>query len=94
MIDDRTLLKFYMALSARKREVVEVVSRGMSNKAAANYLSIEAVSVADSLTFIYGRMESLEEFNHIKPNRALLISVFAPFFDRHPEMRNDTLLVK
>lgn len=88
MIEDAKLKQFFNRLPPRKREVIELVSQGLSNKEIARSLTIEPASVADNLSHIYARMELLEEFAHLKPNRAILISVFAPFFSRHPDVRS------
>lgn len=89
MIEDKKLKKFYNGLPPRKREVVELTCRGFSNEEIARRMVIESSTVAYSLTQIYARMGLLDEFAHLKPNRPILISVFAPFFERHPDLRND-----
>ena len=91
MIEDKQLIKFYMKLTERKKEVVELISQGYSNNAVADRLCITAGSVAGHLTEIYGGLSSYEELEHLKANRQLLTSLFAPFFDRHPDMKNDDL---
>ena len=64
-------------------------AEGLSNDEIAKRMVIESASVADNLTHVYARMGILEEFADLRPNRLLLISVFAPFFSRYPDMRND-----
>jgi len=92
MIEDKKLLKFYLSLSVRKREVLELVTtRGYSNGKVAARLVVTSATVADHLTYIYGELTGFEELEFLTPNRQLLAALFAPFFDRHPEMRNDHL---
>jgi len=87
MIEDHKLVKFYLRLTSRKQEVVELISRGYSNDAAAEKLCITPGSVAGHLTEIFGDLSAYEELEHFKPNRQLVTSLFAPFFERHPEMK-------
>lgn len=91
MIDDQKLLKFYIHLTGRKKEVVELVSRGYSNEQIASRLCVTSKTVAGHLTEIYGNLTEFEEVALLKPNRLLVISLFAPFFERHPDLRNDQI---
>lgn len=91
MIEDKKLIKFYLRLTRRKKEVVELVSQGYSNDGVAERLYISSGVVAEHLSDIFGDLASHEELAQFKPNRQLVTSLFAPFFDRHPEMKNDSL---
>jgi len=87
MIEDKKLVKFYIRLTERKKEVVELISMGYSNEAVADRLCLTTGSVAGHLTEIYGGLSLYEELETLKPNRHLVTSLFAPFFERHPEMK-------
>ena len=88
MIDDEQLVRFYVRLKARQRQVVELTSDGLSNHAIGQRLFIAPSVVAGHLTNVYGELGNVDELADTHPNRYLLIHLFAPFFERHPEMRN------
>lgn len=90
MVPDVRLIEFYVhRLNKRQRNVVTLVADGLSNAAVGKRLYIAPCTVADHLSNIYGELGCLDECAHIQPNRLLLIRLFAPFFDRHPEYRAD-----
>lgn len=88
---DQELIPLYMRFSERKRQIIEMVASGKSNEAVARHLYIAPCTVAEHLTEIYGEMSTWESLSQVRPNRHILISVFAPFFDRHPVMRHPDL---
>lgn len=88
MYDERRLLQFYVGLTPRQREVLQLVSEGLSNQEAADRLCIAATVVAGHLTNIYDEMANLIELDGIRPNRYLLIRTFSEFFRRFPELDN------
>jgi len=88
MISDERLIQFYTKLTQRQREVLQLVSEGLSNRQIAQQLSIESCVVASHLTNIYEELGTLDEFAHLRPNRYLAIRAFAGFFDRHPYLSN------
>ncbi|MBK8024613.1 MAG: helix-turn-helix transcriptional regulator [Chloroflexi bacterium] len=90
MVDDSRLVKFYVhRLTDRQREIVEWAAQGMTNKAIGMKLFIAPSVVARHLTNIFGELATLEELKEVKPNRYVLIRVFAPFLDRHQELRRE-----
>jgi DNA-binding CsgD family transcriptional regulator len=88
MVDDRHLLQFYVRLTSRQREVLQLVSTGLSNQEVANRLFIAASVVAGHLTNIYDEMGVLKQFSDKRPNRYTAIRLFNSFFDRYPELDN------
>lgn len=88
MIDDTQLVKFYLRLTQRQREVLQLASEGLSNRQIAGRLYVEACVVAGHLTNIYEELGTLEVFADQHPNRYALIRMFAGFFDRHPDFNN------
>ena len=89
MIEDTQLVRFYVRLKTRQRQVVELTSEGLSNSAIGQRLFIAPSVVAGHLTNVYGEMGTIDELAEAQPNRYLLIHLFAPFFERHPELRNE-----
>jgi DNA-binding CsgD family transcriptional regulator len=88
MIDDRRLLQFYVSLTPRQREVLQLVSMGLSNYEVADRLFIAASVVAGHLTNIYEEMTALNQAADTRPNRYTVICLFNGFFDRYPELDN------
>ncbi len=88
MIEDTELLRFYINLTLRKREVLQLVTDGLRNRQIAERLSISGNVVAEHLTGIYGDLTRFEEFSDSRPNRLTVIRTFVPFFIRHPELRD------
>lgn len=88
MLDDRTLTGFYMGLTLRQREVVQLVSEELSNGEIAEELCVEPCSVAGHLTNIFGEISTLDEFAHRQPKRSTVIRMFAGFFERNPHLRS------
>ncbi|MBK9750819.1 MAG: hypothetical protein IPO91_29210 [Chloroflexi bacterium] len=86
-MDDIHLLKFYLKLRHRQREVLELVCAGLSNDEIGAGLYITSSGVAEHLTTIYAELGNEEAYADRRVNRAVLISAFAPFFARHPEMK-------
>ncbi|MCK6579413.1 MAG: helix-turn-helix transcriptional regulator [Anaerolineae bacterium] len=90
MVEDNRLMKFYVyRLTDRQREIVECVAQGLTNREIGTKLYIEPSVVAGHLTNIFGELGTLDELEHVKPNRYILIRLFAPFLDRHPELRRE-----
>ncbi len=88
MLEDTRLLKFYIDLTPRQREVLQLVSKGLKNQEIAARLSITPSVVAEHLSNIYqlvGALDELDAGSH--PNRYVVVSLFAPFFERHPDLR-------
>ncbi len=88
MIEDTQLLKFYIRLTLRKREVLQLASDGLRNREIAERLNVTSSVIAEHLSNIYAELSILEDLSHLHPNRYTLIRVFVPFFLRHPELRN------
>lgn len=84
MNSDADLIGFYINLTARQREVVYLVSQGLSNREIASQLCIAPSVVAEHLSNIYALLPLLDE--GIRPNRYTLIRLFTTFFERYPEM--------
>jgi FixJ family two-component response regulator len=91
-MDDKHLFKFYASLTTRQQQVLQLTSEGLTNKEIAQRLYIAPSVVAGHLTTIYGELGTLEPFAHAHPNRYTLMLTFAPFFARHPELRDGMLL--
>jgi DNA-binding NarL/FixJ family response regulator len=89
-MDDLCLLRFYVRLTPRQRDVLQLVSRGLTNQEIADQLYIEPCVVAGHLTNIYSEMATLEVTNGTRPNRYSIIRLFTHFFRQHPEMDNFT----
>ncbi|MBE2267533.1 MAG: helix-turn-helix transcriptional regulator [Anaerolinea sp.] len=88
MITDTRLVFFYVhRLTGRQREVLNLTAEGLHNEAIATKLYIAPSVVAQHLSNIYGELGLLEELASTTPDRLLVIRLFAPFFDRHPELR-------
>lgn len=88
MISDANLIRFYTRLTRRQREVVQLVSDGMSNPDVAKQLCVEPCVVAGHLTNIFEELGTLDEFADRRPNRYTLVRLFAGFFERHPYLDN------
>jgi DNA-binding NarL/FixJ family response regulator len=82
MPDDNQLLRLYIRLTPRQREVLQLVSQGLSNQQVGERLCIAPSVVAGHLTGIYGTLAVFEMY--ARPNRYVLISLYADFFRRHP----------
>lgn len=86
MVEDKKLIKFYIGLTKRERKVLEVTSQGLNNKQVGKVLHLATKTVAYYLTGIFSELQNLEELNHMKVNRLVLINLFSRFFERNPEM--------
>lgn len=86
MVTDHNLIRFYLALTPRQREVLELVSSGHSTRDIAQRLCIEPCAVAWHLTNIYQQLGTLDGVEAIRPSRYLAVRLFGEFFTRHPEM--------
>ncbi len=82
---DTQLLRFYLDLTPRQRDVVRLVSRGLSNQDVADQLYIASSVVAGHLTTVYDLLDNLGALD-TRPNRYTLVRLFSAFFDRYPEM--------
>lgn len=85
MLEDTQLTKFYINLSRRKREVLQLVSAEYSNPEIAKRLCIEPCVVAEHLTEIYGDLATLDGVSQ-KPRRYTVIRLYSGFFERHPDL--------
>lgn len=88
-MDDTRLLKFYLRLRRRPREILALVCDGLSNEEIGARLFIAPSVAAEHLTTIYAELSNEDAFADRRVHRPVLISVFAPFFARHPELRED-----
>lgn len=91
MVDEKQLVKLYVALTPRQREVLQLVSSGLTNQEIGQRLYIASSVVAGHLTSIYetlAALEALEAALGRRPNRYILIGLYADFFRRHPELDN------
>lgn len=92
MLNDHQLLRIYIAFTPRQRDVVLLVSQGLSNQCAADRLYIASSVVAEHLTRIYETLATHEALANSRPNRYLLISLYADFFRRFPELGGDAVV--
>lgn len=88
MTDHRGMLQFYVGLTPRQREVLQLVSEGLSNQEVAERLYIAQSVVAGHLTNIYEQMAVLDTLSDTRPNRYHAVRYFAGFFQRYPELDN------
>lgn len=88
MVDDAQLVRLYVKLTRRQREVLQLVSTGLTNSEAGRCLYIAPSVVAEHLTCIYETLATLESLPCNRPNRYVLIRLYGDFFLRHPEMDN------
>ena len=88
MIEDKQLLQFYVNLTPRQREVLQLVSEGCSNQEVAERLCIASSVVAGHLTNIYDELVALKTVGEARPGRYVLIRWFGLFFQQHPELDN------
>lgn len=88
MTDHRGLLQFYVGLTVRQREVLQLVSEGLSNQEIAQRLYIVPSVVAGHLTNIYEQMAVMDATSDTRPNRYHAVRYFAGFFQRYPELDN------
>lgn len=91
MPNDGDLQQFVLQRTVRQREVLELVSQGLSNPEVGSILFITSSTVAEHLTIIFAEAENSFGFAEGSVNRLVLISIFAPFFSRHPQFRNTDL---
>lgn len=84
MIQDERLTRFYICLTPRQRQILQLASKGMTNAEIAQQLYIAPSVVAGHLTNIYAELGMLEELAENRPNRYMLIRIFAAFFDKYP----------
>ena len=88
MIEDKQLVQFYVNLTSRQRQVLQLVSEGYTNQDIADRLYVAASVVAGHLTNIYAEMATIRGINHARPNRYVVIRCFGQFFQQHPELDN------
>lgn len=88
-MDDNRLLQFYVGLTRRQREVLQLVSQGLTNQQVAAQLCIAPSVVAGHLTSIYETLAAEDALTSTPPNRYVLISLYADFFRRHPLFQPD-----
>lgn len=86
-LEHSQLMKSYLNLTRRQREVVYWVQQGLSNQEVADQLCIAQSVVAGHLTNIYRELSTLDGYDSdIRVNRCRLIWLFAGFFEQYPEM--------
>ena len=84
MSDENDLLQFYIGLTRRQREVLRLVSQGLTNQKVAEKLCIAPSVVAGHLTTIYESLAAEDALTSTPPNRYVLVSLYADFFRHHP----------
>ena len=89
MTDMGRLLQFYVGLTPRQRDVLRLVSKGLSNQQVAEQLYIAPSVVAGHLTNIYEQMAASAAVGDSRPNRYHAVHYFSRFFQQYPEL--DTL---
>ncbi len=86
MIKEDRLIQFYIRLTSRQREILQLASTGMTNTQIAQQLYIAPSVVAGHLTNIYAELGTLDELAESRTNRYTLLRVFAGFFERNPHL--------
>jgi hypothetical protein len=82
--NNRHIWRFYINLTPRQREVVELVSRGLTNQEIADELCIAPSVVAGHLTNIYGELADARwGSGGLRSKRYALIRLFSGFFERY-----------
>jgi hypothetical protein len=95
MLEDNQLLSFYINLTRRQREVVELASEGRTNHEIGAILCIAPCVVAGHLTNVYQQLCIVEGLDpKYRPNRYTIIRLFGGFFERHPELTSFTRQLK
>lgn len=84
---DNQLTQLYIRLGERKQQILTLLCDGLSNGEIADRLFIASSVVAGHLTDIYGEIGNLPPFAHRQIIRPVAIAIFAPFFERHPNLR-------
>ncbi|HMN11395.1 MAG TPA: helix-turn-helix transcriptional regulator [Bellilinea sp.] len=90
-MDDKHLFKFYASLTARQQQVLQLVCEGLTNKEIAYRLGITSNVVAGHLTVLYEEWNAVDRMTQVYPNRYALLLIFAPFFARYPELKDNDL---
>jgi len=86
--EDNHLLRFYIELTPRQRDVLALVSLGLTNRQVAERLHIAPSVVAEHLTGIYTQLEMAQLVEpDLAANRYQVVSLFADFLRRHPEIQ-------
>lgn len=81
------LMRTYLNLTRRQREVLYWAQRGLTNAEIAERLCIAPCVVAEHLTNIYAELSALDGSDpEFRANRYTLIRWFTGFFEQHPEM--------
>ena len=86
MLNDQQLLRLYITLTPRQRDVIHLVSQGLTNQETGRQLFITPSVVAEHLTCIYETLATHGDVIPSRPNRYVVISLYADFFRRHPEL--------
>ncbi len=90
MNQDADVLRFYLSLTPRQRDVVYLVSQGLSNREVAVELCIAPSVVAEHLTNIYDLLTGFPWLTaDRRANRYTLIRLFVNFFERNTELVPD-----
>lgn len=88
VLDDQTLMQMLCyQFKDRHREIVELVSDGLTNPEVGKRLFIAPSVVADYLSEVFATLSTYEGLQHTKPNRYIVVRLFSGFFERHPYMR-------
>lgn len=82
---DTSLKTFLDTITPRQREVLRLVSDGMTNKEVAESLCIAPSVVAEHLTNIYAELD-IHLASTDRPNRRTVLRLYGTFFDRHPDL--------
>lgn len=89
MIENSRLIHFYVhELTKPQRQILELAADGLTTTAIAKRLCIAECTVSWHLTTIYQGLNDLNSQFKGHGKRWLLIRLFAPFFERYPELRN------
>lgn len=84
---DGDLVRFFVSLTPRQRDVVQLVSQGLTNPQVAALLHIRESVVAGHLTNIYAALGNFEGYSSpFLPSRYILVRLFGTFFQNHPEL--------
>lgn len=85
--DASDLMRTYLNLTRRQREVLYWAQQGFSNPDIARMLCIAPSVVAGHLTNVYAELSAYNGYNpDFSANRYTLIRLFTGFFEQYPEM--------
>lgn len=84
---DAQITQLYIKFTQRKQEILTLLCDGWSNAEIAQRLFIASSVVAGHLTEIYAEIGNLDTFAQRQITRHVAVAIFAPFFERHPDLR-------